>query len=96
MPGTGLPSGPAITTVSPTARYWLAGNGEIGQHLQAAGAVGRGIQPFGGGRGADAGGPDDGSGLQPVAAIDDAIGAAFGHRLSQHHFDADSSSERCA
>ena len=67
----------------------MAGNGEVGVDLQTAGAVGLDAQPFGGGRGAHAGGPDDGLGLQPVAAIDDTIGAAFGDGLVQHHLDAD-------
>src|SRR6266436_3250058 len=63
--------------------------GEVGQHLQALGAVGRCVKPFGGGRCAHAGGPDDGCGVEPVAAVHNVIGGAFGDRLSQYDFDAD-------
>ena len=67
----------------------MAGHGEIRLDLQTVGAVGGRVQPFRRARGAHAGGPDDGSGLQLVAAIDDAIDGTFGDGLPQHHLDAD-------
>src|SRR3981081_2137132 len=83
MPGTGLPSGALIETGSPMAeRSGGCGTGGVG-------GVGGGAEPLGGGRGAHAGSPDDGFGIQPVAAVDDTVGGAFGDGLSELHFDAD-------
>src|SRR5258708_8978563 len=67
----------------------MVGNGKIRENLQALGAVRRRVKPFGGGRGAHAGSPDDGCGVEPVAAVHNVIRAAFSDRLSQYHFDAD-------
>ena len=67
----------------------MAGHGQVGLDLQAIGAVGRRAEPFGGARGAHAGGPDDGACLEFLAAIDDAVGRAFGDGLAQHHLDAE-------
>src|SRR5206468_1427859 len=57
---------------------------------QAAGVIGRRVEPFGSARSAYAGGPDQGLGFQRVASVHDALGVAFGDWLSQHDFDAES------
>src|SRR5579872_1092516 len=67
----------------------MARHGQIRQDLQSAGAVGGRAQPFGGARGAHAGGPDQGPRLQPLAVIDDAVGRTLGHGLVQNDLDAD-------
>src|SRR5689334_14419749 len=68
----------------------MAGHGQVRRDLQSAGAIGRRAQPLRGARGAHARGPDDGLGVEPIAAIDDAVGIAVGHRLAEHDLDADS------
>ena len=74
----------------------MAGHGEIGRDLQAPGAIGRRVQPFRGGRGAHAGGPDDGPRFQLLAAKDHAVDRAFGDGLAEHHLDAELFQRRCA
>ena len=72
----------------------MAGDGQVGLDLQPAGAVGRCAEPFGGGRSAHAGGPDDGLGVQPLAAIDDAVAVHSVTGCPSIDLDADLSSER--
>src|SRR4051794_11105916 len=67
----------------------MPGYGEIGRDREPPGAVGWSPQPLRRARGAHAGGPDDGLGFQPVAAIDDAVGVAVGHGLAEHDLDTD-------
>ena len=67
----------------------MARHGEVGFDLQAAGAIGRRAEPFGGGRGATPAAQISVFGCEKLAAIDHAVGRTFGDGLSEHHLDAD-------
>ena len=73
-----------MTKISRVAR-----NRKIRPHLDAAGAVGLGAEPQPGGRGDDAGRPDDRRGRDALAADRDAVRVAGGHRRVRAHFDAE-------
>jgi hypothetical protein len=67
----------------------MTGHREIGIDLQAAGAIGGHAQPFRGRRCAHTSGPDDRARRQALVAIDDALGTAVRHGMSERHFDAE-------
>ena len=61
---------------------------QVGFSLETSNPVRRSVEPLGGGRGLNAGGPDDRRRSQPFPAEDDALGVAFRDWFLKHDLDA--------
>ena len=66
----------------------VTGHRKVGHHLETPHFICRSVQPLGGGRGADACGPDDRLCCQPDVAISDAVGGAVGNCTPEFNLDA--------